>query len=239
MPDGVKELIDTEQGLVFVSGPINSGKSTTLSAMVNYLNSHKELRIVTLEKPIEFIYTNQKSIVQQREVGKDTPSFKEGLEDCLEASLDVVAVSQIESKIEAEKILELAQQGYLVLVLAGANSALDVILKILSLFDGEEQARTRIILSQVLRAIICQKLIVNKQGGYTMLPEILINNDAVRLSIVDNKLNQINNILNTSVSQGMISFKQALEQSVKQGIITRSKAAEYLEKNEALESISA
>ena len=220
LPEQIKNIIEIKEGLVVVSGAVNSGKSTTMSAVVDYFNKNKELRIVTLEKPIEHVYTNKKSIIQQREVGKDTPSFEEGLEDCFGGSLDVVVVSQIETKEEVEKILDLAQQGYLVLLVMNSSSSLGVIMKLLSMFDGDEQSRTREILAQVLRAVICQKLVINKEGKYSMVPEILFNNDAVRLSIQDNKLNQINNILNTSASEGMVSFERSMSELVSEGVVS-------------------
>ncbi len=220
LPEQIKKIINLEGGLVVVSGINNSGKSTSMAAIVDYFNKNKELRIVTLEKPIEYIYSNKKSIIQQREIGKDTPSFEEGLEDCFGGSLDVIVVSQVETKQEMEKILDLAQQGYLVLTVMNASSTLGVILKILSMFDGEEQDRTRKVLSEVLRAIICQKLLINKQGKHVMLPEILFNNEAIRLSIADNKLNQINNILDTSAAEGMVSFKHSLAELVSKGEIS-------------------
>jgi twitching motility protein PilT len=233
LPKSIERIIELKSGLVIISGPINSGKSTTLSAIIEYLNANQQLRIVTLEKPIEFIFTNQKSIVQQREVGKDTPSFKEGLKDCVESSLDVVAISQVENKDEVEQILELAQQGRLVLFNTNANSVSEVILKLLSFFDEEEHGHMRGILSRVLQAVVCQQLVSNKNGALVVVPEILFHTEAVRLAIQDNKLNQINNILRTSIQQGMISFEQSLAGLVKQGIVTEEEALKHVEDRES------
>jgi len=224
LPPQIEKIFDFKSGLVIISGPINSGKSTTLSAFVDYFNSSREARIVTLEEPIEFIFENKKCIIQQREIGKDTPSFKAGLADCLETSLDIVVVGQVEGRDEVERILELTQQGRLVIVNISANSVLEVILKLLTYFDKEEHGNMRNILSRDLKAIVCQKLVLNKDKGLTMVPEILFNSDAVRLSIQDNKLDQINNILRTSGEQGMITFEQALAQFARAGEILPDEA---------------
>ena len=232
LPKQIEKIAELEKGLVIITGPFNAGKTTTLAAIIEHINTTKQLRIVTLEQPIEFIFTNKQSIVQQREVGRDTPSFEEGLKDCLEASLDVVVVSQIEEKQTVEKILELAEQGRLVLAVTGANSALEAILKLLSFFDEDEKKRIQDILSQVLEAVVYQKLVVNRNGEFVVVPEILLQTEAVTLSIRDNKLNQINNILRTSVRQGMISFEQSLANLVKQGEITQEEALKHVDDKE-------
>lgn len=235
LPRQIEKIIELESGLIIVSGPINSGKSTTLSAIVEYFNTAKQLRIVTLEKPIEFIFTNQKSIIQQREIGKDTPSFKEGLEDCLETSLDVVVISHLESKEEVEKTLELAQQGRLILITINANSVLESVLNLLSFFSANEQANIRNILSRVLQAVICQKLIPSirdQKTSLVIMPEILFHTEAVRLAIQDNKIDQINNILRTSAKQGMVSFEQSLASLVKQGEVTQEEAIQHVSDKE-------
>jgi len=240
LPSQVASMINVEDGLVIVSGPVNSGKSTTLAAMVEYLNNNKSLRILTLEKPIEYIYTSKKSIIQQREVGKDTHSFEEGLEDCFEATLDVVVVSQIEDKQTAAKILELAQQGYLVICVMTANSVLDVLMKFTSFFESGEQKRLRDILSFVLKAIICQKLITiakDKQSSKVVAVEVLFNTDAVRLSIQNERLNQINNILRTSAKQGMILFEQSLANLVKTGKVDLQTALEHVIDEESFKQL--
>ncbi len=231
LPKQVERIFDLESGLIIIAGPVSSGKTVTTVALIEHLNTHKQLRIVTLEKPIEFIFVNKKSIIQQREIGSDTPSFLEGLTDCLETDLNVIVVSQIESREEAEKVLELAQQGRLVIINLTADSVLAAITKLIAFFDDSEQGRIRAILSQVLQAIICQKLIPgapDKNKGLIVVPEILFQTNAVRNSIQDNKLDQIKNILRISAKQGMVSFEQSLASLVKQGEIAEKEALEYV-----------
>ena len=229
LPKQVEKITDLNNGLIIISGPFNSGKTTTLAAIIEHLNITKQLRIVTLEEPIEFIFTNKKSIIQQREVGSDTPSFVEGLDDCLEANLDALVVSQIETKQEMKKILTLAEQGRLVLAATSANSAAEAVAKLIAFFDKDEKERAQNVLSQVLKAIICQKLIINRKGEFVVVPEILLQTDAIISSIRENKLNQIGNILRTSAEQGMISFEQSLASLVKQGEVTQQEALKHID----------
>lgn len=235
LPKQIEKIIELKSGLVIIAGPVNAGKTTTTTALIEHFNTNQQLRIVTLEKPIEFIFANKKSIIQQREIGSDTPNLIEGLSDCLESSLDVVVVSQVENQAEMEKVLELAQQGRLVILNLNANSVLDAITKLIAFFDQDEQGRIRSILSQTLQAVICQRLIPStrdKSGNLVVVPEILFQTSAVQNSIQDNKLNQINNILRTSAKQNMVSFEQSLAALVKQGEITQTEALQQVDDEE-------
>lgn len=225
LPKQVEKIAGLEQGLVIITGPFQAGKSTTALAIIDQINNTQQVKIVTLEQPIEFILINKKSIIQQREVGNDTPSFVDGLKDCLEANVDVVLVAQIENKEELEIILELAEQGKLVLAVTSANSTSDVIAHLLSFFKEDERERIQDILSRLLQAVIYQKLILHsRSNNFIVVPEILLQTDAVRISIQDNKLSQLNNIIKTSAEQGMVSFEQSLASLVKQGEVRLEEA---------------
>ncbi len=229
LPRSVEHLAELEKGLVIITGPYRAGKTTTAVAILEHINSSRPAEIVTLEAPIEFILTSKVGLIQQREVGVDTANLVEGLKDCLEASADVIMASPIESKEEVEALLELAEQGKLVLAVTSANSVLDVITKLLTYFNEEEQKRVRSILSRVLQAVIFQDLVLNKNNNWLVVPEILCHTEAVRLSIQDNKLHQINNIIKTSAAEGMISFEQSLAGLVKQGEVTLKEALKHVE----------
>jgi len=198
--------------LVVISGPFQSGKNTTATAILEYLNNSKFLKIITLEKPIEVILTSKKSIIQQREVGFDTPDLTTGLRDCLTANLDTALVSGFENKSELELILELAEQGKTVFLITSAVSVLDTIAKFLAMFNESERPRISNVLSRVLKAVVCQKLVTSARDKNSLIvvPEILINNQAVQSSIADNKVQQLDNIIRTSAKFGMISFDQSL-----------------------------
>ncbi len=229
LPEQVEQLARLREGLLIITGPVGAGKTTTSAALIEGLNLQEQLTIVTIEQPIEYLFINKQSIIQQREVGRDTPSFVKALTDCLEASLDVVLVGQLESAEEIEKVLELAVKGYLIIALSSANSVTDALAKILDNFEGAERMRIQGILSRVLKGIICQKLLPAKDGSLVLVPEILTYTEAVRLSLQDNKLNQINNIIRTSAQQGMVSFEQSLARLTKEGVIDQMTALNYAE----------
>jgi twitching motility protein PilT len=237
LPKQIEKIVGLKSGLVIVSGPVNSGKSTTLSSIIEYFNTTSALRILTLEKPIEYIFTNKKSIISQREIGKDSPTFKEALEDAVSSSLDVVVVSSIETREEINYIFELAQQGRLVILMLSANSVLETLLKVLSFFDEEEHGHMRSILSRILQSIICQKLVPRVEDGMVAVPEILFYTESIRLAISDNKLNLLNNILRTSHNEGMITFEQSLALLARQGIILPEIALKYAEDKESLKQM--
>lgn len=230
----IKQAADLDNGLIVVSGPFHSGKSTTAAAIIEHINSVKQKKIITLEEPIEFILTSKKSIVQQREVGRDTPSFVDGLDDCVETSVDVVLISQVDGKKEMNKVLELTEQGRLVVMIISANSVLEVFYKMFSFFGDDDKRRISDVLSRELRIVICQKLLVDKDNHYVVVPEILWNTDAVRLSIQDNKLNQINNIIRTSAEQGMVSFDLSIANLVREGKISYEEGVRHVEDRDSL-----
>ncbi len=226
LPNQVEEIAEIKNGLVVLSGPFNSGKSTTSASIIEYLNNKKQLKIITLEKPIEIIFISKKSIIQQREIGLDTPNLETGLKDCLETNLDIVFVDGFENKKEFELILELSEQGKTVFLITNANSALDTVAKFLSFFNQDEKSRIQNILSRTLKAVLCQKLISsriigtrNKSNNFIVVPEILFQTQAVQSSIQDNNIKQLDNIIKTSAKQGMISFEQSLNELVKQGVV--------------------
>ncbi len=223
----IEQIANINQGLVIVAGPFHSGKTTTAMAILEQINQTKEFKIVTLEEPIEYFLTNAKSIVQQREVGLDTPFLKEGLKDALKVNADVVFVAETTEKEEFELVLELAEQGRLVITVITAGSSLDVLIKIFSYFNIEEKLRFREIFSRVLRVVVCQKLLLGLDKKMIVANEVLVNNDAVRLSIQSEKLNQINNILRTSLDSGMISFEQTIDQLLKSGKISPEEARKH------------
>lgn len=219
LPSKIEEIANISDGMVVLSGPFQAGKTTTATAILEHLNNSKFLKIITLEKPIEIILTSKKSIIQQREIGFDTPDLKTGLRDCLMTNVDVILVSGFENKLELELVLELAEQGKTVFLTTSAVSVLDTIAKFLSFFDESERPRISNVLSRTLQAVVCQKLIKNKRNFWVVVPEILVHNQAVESSIADNKVQQLDNIIKTSAQFGMISFEQSMKILKEQGEI--------------------
>lgn len=233
----IEQIANINQGLVIVAGPFHSGKTTTAMAILEQINQTKDVKIVTLEEPIEYFLTNAKSIIQQREVGLDTPCLKEGLKDALRVNADVVFITETTDKEEFEFILELAEQGRLVITVVTAESSLGVLIKIFSYFNIEEKLRFREIFSRVLKVIVCQKLLLGLDKKMVVANEVLINNDAIRLSIQSEKLNQINNILRTSLDSGMISFEQTINHLLEIGKISSEEAHKHTEESRELEKL--
>ena len=234
LPILVDKIAEINEGLVIITGHFQAGKTTTAMSLVEYLNEIKQMKIITLEEPIEFILANERGLIQQREIGRDTPSFIDGLKDCLEANVEVVVATRIENKEEAMLILELAEQGRLVVAVTSANSVVSFLTKMFSFFDESEKERFQIIFSNTLKVVICQKLVPDKNGQLILVPEIMFNNEAVRLAIINNKLNQVNNIIRTSGEENMISFEQSLAAFVRKGQITLDQAMKHTEDPEEL-----
>jgi len=235
LPDEViNKITEINNGLIIITGPFQAGKTTSAMSLIEYLNEIKQLKIVTLEEPLEFILNNEQGLIQQREIGQDTPSFIDGLKDCLEANVEVVVATRIENKEEAMLILELAEQGRLVIAITSANSTVSFLIKMFSYFDENEKERFRNIFSNNLKLVICQKLVPDKNNQLILVPEIMFKNEAIRLAIINDKLNQVNNIIRTSVSEGMISFEQSLAEFVTKGKISLDHALKYSEDPEEL-----
>ncbi|HPI66972.1 MAG TPA: ATPase, T2SS/T4P/T4SS family [bacterium] len=229
LPLAAEGLTQLNKGLVAITGPYQAGKTTTVMSWLEEINNNQEVKIITLEEPIEYVLVSKKSIVQQREIGKDTPSFAAGLKDCLESNAEVIMVSRLENKEEMILALELAEQGRLVIVITSADSVVTTLMKFLSFFKEEEKQHYQEILARTLGAVVCQRLVKARNNNFVLAVELLWQNETVRLCIEDNKLNQINNVLRTSAGQGMISLEQSLINLVKEGQVSLEEAVKLVE----------
>lgn len=234
LPDVVSQLTGLNSGLLIIAGTFKSGKNTTAAAMIEQINAGREAKILTLEEPIERLFTGNRAIIQQREIGRDTPSMIDGLKDATEANEDVLFVAEVKSREEINVVLELAEQGRLVIVLTSADSCLDVLVKFFSYFSTDERSRFTDLFSRTLRAIICQKLLKSQNGDLVLASEVLINNNAVRLAIEGERLNQIDNILRTSVVEGMRTMEASLAELVKSGKLDINEALKNANDKEML-----
>ncbi len=237
LPAQLEKIVYWEKGLVVITGPYKSGKTTTAVSLLEHVNQTRQEKIVSLEEPTEIIMTGKKSVIQQREVGADTPSLKVGLEDCLNTSAEVIMVEGVRNKEEMELVLNLTDQGRLVLLLLDANSVLDAVTKIFAYFSDSERKRIQEVFARAIKAILCQKLIVDAANNYLVVPEILFTSEAVKLSIADGKLNQVNNIIRTSANQGMVTFEQSMAKLVRAGKISHEKALNNIEDKQAFKSL--
>jgi len=211
LPAVCKELILKPRGLVVVSGPTGSGKSTTLSAMINYLNSTENRRLITIEDPIEFVYTNDKCTITQRELGGDTKSFAEALRHVLRQDPDVILVGEMRDLETASAALEIAETGHLIMTTGHAPSAPQTIERIIDMFPPHERATVQSRLASLLVGVLTQALIPKADGsGRVAAIEIMLASPAIRSNIREGKVYQIPNAMLTQARMGMVLLDNAL-----------------------------
>ena len=219
LPNIIDQFTKLEKGLVIVTGPFGSGRTATLTAILNEINRARAEHIITIEKPIEYVYTNNKSIIEQREVGKDTKSFSQALNTASHEDVDVIYVSEMENVEVAEAVLNAAESSRLVITSMNTDSVFRTIEKILAFFPEEKQEQARMQLAGVIEGIISQRLLPRVGGGRIAVAEVIIPNDAIKAVIREGAIYQINNILQTSREEGMISLDHSLSELVKTGEI--------------------
>ena len=214
LPAVVEKLCDKPRGLILVTGPTGSGKSTTLAAMIDKINRERHEHIITIEDPIEFLHTHKSCIVNQREVNTDTHSFAEALRVALREDPDVVLIGEMRDLETVESALRIAETGHLTLATLHTNSAATTIHRVVDIFPANQQPQIRAQLSMVLEGILCQSLIPKLNGtGRSMAMEILVPNAAVRNLIREDKVHQIYSAMQTGQEKfGMQTFNQSLAQ---------------------------
>ena len=221
-PDSVNGLTDRPNGLVLVTGPTGSGKSTTLASMIDMINSTRRAHVITIEDPIEFVHSHKKSIINQREVGADTVSFKEALRYVLRQDPDAVLIGEIRDLETMEATLRIAETGHLAFATLHTNNCVQTIHRVLDFFPARQQELVRTQLSFVLEAVISQQLVPRSNGnGRVMACEVLIPNAAIRNLIRDEKTHQIYSQMQMGQTEsGMMTLNQSLLGLVQSGVLT-------------------
>jgi twitching motility protein PilT len=225
-PEIFREIADTPRGLVLVTGPTGSGKSTTLAAMVDYINDNKNDHILTIEDPIEFVHENKKCLINQREVHRDTLSFSAALRSALREDPDVILVGEMRDLETIRLAMTAAETGHLVFGTLHTTSAPKTIDRIIDVFPGEEKSMVRSMLSESLRAVISQCLIKKVGGGRVAAHEIMIGVPAIRNLIREDKIAQMYSAIQTGMQHGMQTMDQCLQGLVNRGVITKQHAME-------------
>lgn len=220
----VKDLARLESGLVIVSGPFGSGRSTTAAAIIEEINQTQKKYIITIEDPIEYVFTNNKSIIEQRQVGRDTNSFVDALNYFEEENGDVLFVEEMEDPTVIPMVLEIARGGSLVITSSSASSASNTVARILDSFKSFDQERVRNLLSSSLRAVICQRILPKIGGGSVVVQEIMTVNNAIQSMIDSGNIAQIDDVIRTSRGEGMVPFDHGLADLVKNRVISRDDA---------------
>ncbi|MBK7366831.1 MAG: type IV pilus twitching motility protein PilT [Candidatus Eisenbacteria bacterium] len=225
-PPVLQQLSKLERGLVVVTGPTGSGKSTTLAAMVDYINETERCHILTIEDPIEFVHTPKRSIVTQREVGPHTDSFTNALRAALREDPDVILVGELRDLETTQLAITAAETGHLVFATLHTNSASKTIDRIIDIFPSGQQAQVRTMLSESLEGVVAQTLLPAKDGkGRVAALEVLVGVPALRNLIREDKTAQIMSVIQTGAKDGMISLDQSLRELVMQGKLSREVAA--------------
>ncbi|WP_316571852.1 type IV pilus twitching motility protein PilT [Neobacillus sp. YIM B06451] len=230
MPDTLQKLAEKPQGLVLVTGPTGSGKSTTLASMIHYMNMTMRKHIITLEDPIEYLHKHGNSIIDQREVGMDTGNFANGLRAALRQDPDVILVGEMRDLETIQTAITAAETGHLVLGTLHTSSAPATINRILDVFPPAQQAQIRIQLASVLVGIISQRLFptIDKRGRKAAT-EIMINNPAIANLIRNEKVHQIPSVMQTSRALGMHTLESNIKELIDKGFIQREVAEPYLQ----------
>lgn len=229
MPEILNDIALKPQGLILVTGPTGSGKSTTLAAMIDYVNRHEKKHIITLEDPIEYIHDHRLSVIQQREVGFDTKRFDNGLRAALRQDPDLILVGEMRDLETISTAITAAETGHLVLATLHTNSAAQTINRIIDVFPPHQQGQIRIQLASVLEAIISQRLFARKDiTGRIAATEILLSHPSVANLIRNEKVDQINNVIQTSRALGMHTLDISINELMRQGKVDYEAAKPYL-----------
>lgn len=226
LPPIFRDICHHHKGLILVTGPTGSGKSTTMAAMVDYINKEMAKHIITIEDPIEFIHQSRKSLVKQREVGMHTRKFDNALKAALREDPDLILVGEMRDKETVNTALKAAQTGHLVMGTLHTNSAVKTIERILNLYSGDEQDAMRVAISESLVAVIAQGLCRTTDGKRAAFHDVLINTEAIKEWIKDGKYDEIGELMKQASFDGMITMNQSLLNLYQDGRITEETALE-------------
>ena len=231
----IKKIAEEPRGIVLVAGSTGSGKSTTLAAMIEHINANFKKHIVTMEDPIEFVFEDNQSVIEQREVGLDTLSFEHALKHVLRQDPDIIMIGEMRDSTSFTAAMSAADTGHLVLSTLHTTNAAQSVGRILDFFKAEEREQVRRQLAGTLRAVVCQRMVGTVTGGMTPALEILINTGTVRKLIEDNRLDKLPAAIETASDDGMQNFNQALFQLVKDQKVSEKEALEKATNPQALE----
>jgi twitching motility protein PilT len=238
LPRLFKELILKPRGLILVTGPTGSGKSTSMATMINYLNANETKHIVTIEDPIEYVHTSVNSAITQRELGSDTQSFPEALKHVLRQDPDVILLGEMRDLETASAVLTMAETGHLVLTTGHAPSAAQALERVVDLFPPEERYLAQSRLASLLVAVMCQVLVPRLDGnGRIAVVEIMLANAPVKNLIREGKIYQLHNVIRTHRDTGMISLDEALVNSYLDRIISGKSVLDFCNDRQEVEKL--
>ena len=234
IPPQVMELANTTHGMILVTGTAGSGKTTTQACIIDRINHTRGCHIMTLEDPIEFLHRNNRSIVSQREIAIDTTDYLSALRACLRQAPDVVLLGEMRDAETIHTAITAAETGHTVIATLHTNGAVNAIDRVIDCFSSSQQAQIRIQLASVLRTVVSQKMLPDKNGNMIAAFEIMHVNNAIRSMIRDNKNHQIENAIIAGKAEGMISMDQSILELYREGMITSETALNYADHQEQL-----
>ncbi len=227
LPNIYHQFAQLKQGFILVTGPTGHGKSTTLASIIEEINTTRFCHIVTIEDPIEYVFEGKKSLIDQREMNDDTHSWSIALRSALRQDPDVILVGEMRDYETIAAAITLAETGHLVFATLHTNSAAQTVDRMIDVFPNNQQPQIRLQLSNILEAIVAQRLIPLDKGGRRAVCEIMIASPAIRNMIREAKTHQIDNVIRTSADIGMVSLERSLVGLIREGVISVSKAQEY------------
>jgi twitching motility protein PilT len=231
----LKKIALAPRGIILLAGSTGSGKSTTLAAMLQHINATSRKHIITLEDPIEFVFDDDQSVIEQREVGLDTQSFEQGLKNILRQDPDIIMIGEMRDSVSFSAAMSAADTGHLVLSTLHTTNASQSVGRILDFFKADEREQIRRQLAGTLQAVICQRMVGTVGAGITPALEILINTGTVKKMIEENRLDKLSAAIETGTEDGMQSFNQALFNLVKDRKVTEKEALAKATNAQALE----
>jgi twitching motility protein PilU len=236
MPEVMKDMIMLRRGLILMVGASGSGKSTTLAAMIDYRNKNSASHIVTIEDPIEFLHSNQKSIVNQREVGLDTHSYHRALRSAMREAPDVILIGEIRDRETMQAAVDLAGTGHLAIATLHANNSPETLDRIINMYPNDQHKQVLMDLSQYIRVIISQRLVRSKEGKRVAAVEIMLNTPHISELILKGDISNIKEAFKDTKEPGMQSFDQALFDLYRRGLISMEEALSNADSRSNLEA---
>jgi twitching motility protein PilT len=231
----IKKIAEEPRGIVLVAGSTGSGKSTTLAAMIEHINANFKKHIITLEDPIEFVFEDNQSVIEQREVGLDTVSFHHALKHVLRQDPDIIMLGEMRDDISFGAAMSAADTGHLVLSTLHTTTAAQSITRILDFFKADEREQVRRQLAGTLRGVVCQRMVPTVDGKMTPALEIMINSPLIKKMLEENRLDKLTAAIETGSDDGMLTFNQSLFNLVKSGRVTEKEALGKASNPQALE----
>ena len=228
IPEAIYDLLDARQGLILIAGPTGSGKSTSMAAMLQYLNENYVYHIITIEDPIEYVFTNQKAIFSQREIGADTNSYALALRASLREDPDVVVISEMRDAETMNAAITISETGHLVFGTLHTSGAPHTISRIVSGFPAHQHEEVQARIAESLLCVLSQRLVPSKEGKLIAVFELMINNPAAANLIRTGELHQLDNVIQTNLAAGMVSMRQSLREMVTKGVIEEDEARRIL-----------